>query len=80
MVEPRSGVCQPPEWSGKFWEQDEFGFISVHVSDERTHVPPHANWRFVRTYAAEEDDAQVFLYRLVCEDCPCMHSSEGMSA
>lgn len=62
-----------PEWSGAFWEHDEFGYISVHVSDQRTHRPPDESWRFVRTYASEEDDAQVFLYRKVCKDCPCMH-------
>lgn len=73
------GACTPgqqaredvPAWSGQFWQDDEFGYISVHGADQRTHVPPDDSWRFVRAYESLDDDAFVFCYRKVANDWLC---------
>lgn len=61
-----------PAWSGEFWEDEEgnFGYMSIHFADTRTHRAPES-WRFVRAYASFEEEAQVFVYRKVCADCVC---------
>ena len=61
-----------PEWSGVFWEGEDFGWIEVHVADERTPEAPDSTcWTFVRAYAIPDENAQIFEYRKVCTDCPC---------
>lgn len=55
-----------PAWSGLFWQHDEFGYISVAYGDDRQHRPP-SGWSLVKSMF--EDDAEVFLYRQVCDEC-----------
>lgn len=60
---------QVPAWSGLFWEDEDFGYVSVHVADTRTHAVP-AGFRLIRIYADLDDDAQVFEYRRVVQEGP----------
>lgn len=51
-----------PAWSGEFWEDGEFGYLSVHVADEVQHHPP-GGWTLVRV--VEDDDTETYVYRKV---------------
>jgi hypothetical protein len=65
-------------WSGEFWEQDDtFGYMSVAHDDQRQHYPPKG-WTLVKSL--EEPDAEVFIYRRVCDSCPVCIDCGGQGA
>lgn len=60
-----------PSWSGMFWVEDEFGYMSIHCCDEGQHLPPEPGWRLVSIHEEPEDDCEVFIYRRVTDLCVC---------